>query len=103
LTWREAQAPTFDDVLTLTGSAIRNDVVNLPVPVVSPAAGVAIQASAEVRRPTDLSVLFARAMNYQLQQRGIAPPGDVNTLTNAADTASFLQEAQKRSAAGGAQ
>jgi phospholipase C len=96
LNWREAQAPTFDDVLALTGSAIRTDVVQLPVPVVS--LGVTIEAAAEVRRPTDLSVLFARAMDCQLQQRGIAPPGDVNALTNAADVAIFLQEAQKLSA-----
>ncbi|HEY4379092.1 MAG TPA: alkaline phosphatase family protein [Acidobacteriaceae bacterium] len=101
LNWREAQAPTFDDVLTLTDNAIRNDVVKLPVPVVS--AGVTIQAaSAEARRPTDLSVLMAKAMDHSLKVRGLAPPGDVNAMTtNAADTARFLQDAQKRSAAGG--
>jgi phospholipase C len=60
LTWREVQAPTFDDVLTLMGDAIRTDVVKLPMPVVS--GGIQIQASAEQRSATDLSVLMARAM-----------------------------------------
>jgi phospholipase C len=62
LNWREAQAPTFDDVLVLTGDAIRTDVVDLPAPVVS--AGIDVQAVAEPRRPSDLGTLIARAMEY---------------------------------------
>jgi phospholipase C len=58
LTWREAQASTFDDVLTLTGDAIRTDVVKLPNPAVSQ--GIQIQATAEQRTATDLSVLMQR-------------------------------------------
>jgi phospholipase C len=102
LTWREAQAPTFDDVLTLTGSAIRTDVVNLPVPVIS--AGIQIQAaSAEQRTPTDLSVLMARAMEYSLAQANLKSAGAVSTLTNAAAVSAYLHQAQKNVAAGASQ
>jgi phospholipase C len=100
--WREAQAPTFDDVLELTGNDIRTDVVDLPKPVISAGVAGVIGAAAEHRSATDLSVLMAKAMHYQLTARGIVPPGDPKTLTNAADVANYLREAQKRSAAGGA-
>ena len=92
LNWREAQANTFDDVLALEGDAIREDVVALPEPVVGFS-----RPSSGVRSPTDLSVLMAQAMQYSLLQRGIFPPDDVGTLTNAADVTNFLQEAQKLS------
>jgi len=98
LTWREAQAPTFDDVLTLTGDAIRTDVVKLPTPVVS--SGIQIQASAEQRTATDLSVLMARAMQYSLAQANLKPAGDVSTLTNAADVSTYLRQAQQNVIAG---
>jgi phospholipase C len=99
LTWREAQAPTFDDVLTLTGNAIRGDVVVLPKPVVSN--GIQIQASAEVRHATDLSVLFARAMQHSMIAQGLKPPpGDASTLTTAAAVSSYLKQAQQRVLAG---
>ena len=104
LTWREAQAPTFDDVLVLTGDEIRTDVVDLPIPVVS--AGIdlhAAAAAAEPRTPSDLSVLMARAMDHSLKRRGIPPPGDVKTLTTAAEVSRYLRQAQTRSAAGAPQ
>jgi hypothetical protein len=97
LTWREAQAPTFDDILTLTGNAIRAD-VKLPNPVVS--SGIQIQASAEQRGATDLSVLMARAMQYSLDQAGLKSAGDVSTLTNAAEVSKYLREAQQNVIAG---
>jgi len=105
LNWREAQAPTFDDVLTLTGDSIRNDVVELPDPVVS--AGIDVSAGAAepvFRAPTDLSVLMAHTMEFSLEQRGLEPPGDFRTLTNSAEVVAYLQKAQQISkAAAGAQ
>jgi phospholipase C len=93
LTWREAQAPTFDDVLTLTGDAIRTDVVKLPKPVVSPP--IEIQASAGPRTATDLSVLIAKAMQHSIAAEGLKPVGDVSTLTNAAEVSDYLRRAQQ--------
>ncbi|HUA97561.1 MAG TPA: alkaline phosphatase family protein [Terracidiphilus sp.] len=96
LTWREAQAATFENVLSLEGSDIRNDVVNLPPPVVSPGV-VDISAAEEHRSPTDLSALIARAMHYSLQQRGIASPVDPSTLTTASQVAAYLRQANQLS------
>jgi hypothetical protein len=98
LTWREAQAPTFDDVLTLTGDAIRTDVVKLPKPVVS--GGIQVKASAEQRTATDLSILMASAMEYSLDQANLKSAGDVSTLTNAAEVSKYLREAQQNVIAG---
>jgi phospholipase C len=89
LTWREAQAATFDQVLTLEGNDVRPD-VNLP-PTVASTGTVAVNAAQELRSPTDLSVLIARSMQFSLQQRGIKPPpGDPNALTTASDVAKYL-------------
>ena len=100
LNWREAQAATFDDVLTLTGANIRTDVVNLPEPVISAGIDIAAGAAAPIpRTPTDLSVLMAAAMEYSLQQRGLAPPGDYTTLTNSTQVAAYLKKAQQISSA----
>lgn len=104
--WREAQAATFENVLTLTGANIRNDVVNLPDPVIS--AGVDISAAAEApipRAPTDLTVLMAGAMHYSLQQQGLQPPGDPAALTNSTQVSAYLKQAHQilQNAAGGSQ
>jgi phospholipase C len=96
LTWREAQAATFENVLTLEGDDIRNDVVDLPASVTSPGV-VDVSAVAEMRGPTDLSVLMAKAMHYSLQQRGIKPPGNPDNLTTASQVAAYLQQATQRS------
>jgi len=94
LTWREAQAATFENVLTLEGAAIRTDVVNLPVPPIAPGE-TDINASEEPRGPSDLSVLMARSIEFSLQQRGIASPGDPATLTTAAQVSAYLQQASQ--------
>jgi phospholipase C len=96
LTWREAQAATFESVLTLEGNQIRNDVVDLPSVVVSPGE-VNIGASAEQRSATDLSVLMARVMNYSLEQRGIRPPANPADLTTASEVSAFLKQAAQLS------
>lgn len=103
LTWREAQAATFENVLTLTGDDIRTDVVSLPDPIIS--AGTDISANAESlvpRSPTDLSVLMAGAMEYSLKQRGLKPPGDHTTLTNSTEVSAYLKKSQQISAAAAA-
>jgi phospholipase C len=96
LTWREAQAATFENVLTLEGDDIRNDVVDLPPSVTSPGV-VNISAAEETRGPTDLLVLITRTMHYSLQQRGIKPPGDPDTLTTASQFENYLQQANQLS------
>lgn len=130
--WREAQAPTFDNLLTLDNP--RPDVA-LPAPVASagvtsahiqaavqavassnttsvePAAedqsGTIIRATALPKhppsnpKPSDLMLAMARAMNYSLQQRGIAPPSDVKNIYTAQDAADFMAAAN-RAAGGGA-
>jgi len=93
LTWREVQAPTFENVLTLTGDNIRTDIVDLPDPVIP--ADIDVAAAAAATPPTDLSVLMAGAIDYSLQQRGLAPPGDYKTLTTAAQLANYFQQAQQ--------
>lgn len=101
LSWREAQANTFENLLVLTGNDIRTDTVDLPDPVISQP--VAINAAAEVRKPTDLSVLMAQAMQFSLKQRGV--PGSANPpdLTTAAKVSSFLQNTQNLVKSGAAQ
>lgn len=101
LNWREAQAPTFENVLTLTGNDVRTDIVDLPNAVIS--AGVDIAAAAAVNQPTDLAVLMAGVMHHSLVQRGLKPPGDYTKMNNAGAIMRFLKEAQEisKQAAGG--
>jgi hypothetical protein len=42
-------------------------------------------------------------MQHALTASGITPPGDANTLTNAADVSNYLRKAQSLVAAGAAQ
>lgn len=95
LTWREAQAATFDQVLTLEGNDIRTDVVKLPDAIIPPGI-VNIKAAEEPRSPTDLSVLMAKAMDYSLRQRGLQSPGDPDSLTSASQVAAYLRQANER-------
>jgi hypothetical protein len=124
--WREAQAPTFENLLALDNP--RPD-IKLPVPFASPGVTPAdiaaanllvatvntlsIQAAAgdptaeqsvitpaalpkqppDTRSPTDLMVLMAEAMNYSLQQQGIKPPMDINTIYSAQDAVNFIRQA----------
>ena len=86
----------FENVLTLEGDNIRNDVVDLPTSVTSPGV-VNISAAEEKRGPTDLSVLIAKTMHYSLQARGIKPPADPDTLTTAGQVATYLRQASQLS------
>ena len=131
--WREAQAPTFENLLVLDKP--RPD-VKLPDAVASagvtpaeiaaanrmvasvntlslqaaahnPAAEQAVITPAALpkqpptsRSPTDLMMLMAQSMNYSLQQRGIKPPTDINTIYTAQNAANFIRQAN--AAAGGA-
>jgi phospholipase C len=129
--WREAQAPSFENVLTLDNP--RPDVV-LPPPVASaPLTANQIHAATEIlvsnhtinlqagpqnesdkiihaaaipkqppskAKPTDLMLAMARAINYSLEQRGIAPPSDVKNIYTAQDAANFISAANVAAAAG---
>jgi phospholipase C len=95
INWREAQAPTFDDVLTLAGPEIRNDIVDLPDPVISAGIDLAAAADPEPRSPSDLSVLMAGVMQHSLVQRGLVPPGQYTNLTTSAEVSAFLKRAQQ--------
>jgi phospholipase C len=95
LNWREAQARMFDDVLTLTGDQIREDIVDLPDPVVSEGVDLSAAAAPEPRKATDLSVLMAGAMQHSLEQRGLRPPGNFTDLATTAQVSNFLRQAQQ--------
>jgi hypothetical protein len=128
--WREAQAPTFENMLTLANP--RPD-VQLPAPIASaPLTAAQIQAATQAMaanntitleaaaqdesqtiiranalpkqppadaKPSDLMVAMVRAMDYSLQQRGIAPPSDIKNIYTAQDAADYMAAANK--AAGG--
>jgi phospholipase C len=127
--WREAQAPTFENLLVL--SSPRPD-VDLPAPVASAAlttsqiqaaivsSHTAIQTPAADpsgsprvihafappkqpplnRKPTDLTMLMAKALNLSLQQRGITPPTDISKVYSAQDAADFISAANSAAAGG---
>jgi len=122
--WREAQSPTFENLLTL--DALRQD-VTLPTPVAAaPVTSAHIQAAVEAmaaaqhqsetiiratalpkrppsnRKPSDLMLALVRGMNSSLQQRGIVLPSDVNNIYSAQDAANFMAAANRAAAGGGA-
>jgi hypothetical protein len=96
--WREAQAPTFEDILALDDGNLNPD-VKLPAPFVS--AGVPARQNPANRPPTDLMLSMARNLNYSLVQRGIKPPSDVNAIQSAKDTVTFIAAANAAAKAGG--
>ena len=91
LTWREAQAPTFDQILTRDIADYRRDIVNLPEPVIAADVDINAAAAEEPRSPTDLSVLMAGVMHNSLVERGLAPPGKNQQLITAAQVQAYLQ------------
>jgi phospholipase C len=131
--WREAQAPTFENLLVLdkprpdvklpdavaSAGVTPDDIaaanrmvasvntLSLQAAAHNPAAEQAVITPAALpkqppasRSPTDLMMLMAQSMNYSLQQRGIKPPTDINTIYTAQDAANFIRQAN--AAAGGA-
>jgi hypothetical protein len=93
--WREAQAATFDNVLNLPADQVRQDNVVLPNPVASPplvGAAAAIVPPA-VRKPTDLAVDIARAMQYSMDTLGLQPAMRVSQIYTAQDAIDFLKQA----------
>jgi phospholipase C len=98
LSWREAQANTFENVLEIEGDDFRKDVVPLN-PII--AAPVDINAGAEIRKASDLSMLMARAMDSSFNASGIKPPKEIATLTTAAEVSDYLQKCQALVLAGG--
>lgn len=124
--WREAQAPTFDQILNLDNP--RPD-VTLALPFVSatpsaaeikaahdamvvavngPAQSSIIQATAlpaqppGVKRPTDLMLAMAGVVEYSMKAKGIDPGADLNQIYSAQDAVNYLANATKKiQAAGG--
>jgi phospholipase C len=118
--WREAQAPTFEGILDL--DVPRPD-LRLPLPFVSAAptaadiqvahaaiaAGVTtpvagaptavIQATAlpkqppAIRKPTDLMMLMAGAMEHSMNILGIKPPTSLKQIYTAQDAVNYLNHA----------
>lgn len=121
--WREAQAPTFDGVLDLNvarpdirlplpfvsaaPSAAEIDTAHdfIAAGGVSAAAAGAgahstvIQATAlpkqppTVRKPTDLMMLMAGAMEYSMNRLGIKPPTSLKQVYTAQDAVNYLDKA----------
>ena len=93
--WREAQAATFDDVLNLSASQVRTDRIQLPNPVVSPpqVAPAVSRVSPAVRKPTDLSVAMAQAMQYSMKTMGLTPTMRVSQIYTAQDATNFFKQA----------
>jgi len=105
--WREAQAATFENILNLPVDQMRTDRVVLPAPVVADppvdvaaaAGGAFATATAQpkipptVRKPTDLAVSMAKAMEYTMSQLGIRPVMQTSQIYSAQDASSFLNDA----------
>jgi len=91
--WREAQAATFDDILNRDQARI--DRVVPPNPVVSPppAAAAAARVPPANRKPTDLAVAMARAMQYSMETVGLKPKKRVSEIYTAQDATDYLRQA----------
>jgi len=90
--WREAQAATFDDILTLNQA--RQDRVTPPNPVASPPpAGAGARVPPAVKKPTDLSLQMARAMQYSMDTMGLHPTMKVSQIYSAQDASNYLRQA----------
>jgi phospholipase C len=92
--WREAQAATFDQILNLSDGEVRTDRVVLPDPVVSPPSGAATaRIPPTVRKPTDLTVAMAQAMEYSMKTLGMKPMMQVSQIYTAQDAMNYLNHA----------
>jgi hypothetical protein len=90
--WREAQAATFDDILNLAPAEARLKPVALPNPVVSAAAAGARIPPAG-RKPSDLTLAMARAMDYSMNSLGLKPSMRVDQIDTAQDATKYLNQA----------
>lgn len=85
--WREAQAPTFDNILNLAPADIRTDIVELPEPFIS--AGNA--APPAPKAPTDLTMYMAQSMQYAAESLGVQLPTNVSGIQSSQDALDFLR------------
>jgi hypothetical protein len=60
-----AQAATFENILTLEGDDIRNDVVDLPPPVISPGVVNEENPREHQLRMQKLGIIASRAITYR--------------------------------------
>jgi phospholipase C len=93
--WREAQAATFDEILNLPTDQVRKDRVVLPNPVVSPPLAGAARAKIPpaIRKPTDLTIAMAKAMEYSMETLGLKPTMRVSQIYTAQDATNYLRQA----------
>ena len=105
--WREAQAATFEDILNLSVEDVRTDRVVLPPPVVAaPPPDVIAAANAAfatataqpkippaVKKPTDLAMSMALAMQHTMSELGLKPKMPASQIYSAQDAANFLADA----------
>jgi phospholipase C len=92
--WREKQAATFDDVLNLNEDQVRTDLVTLPPPFVSAPAHWATvsRVPPAVRKPTDLSVTMAQAMQNAMEVLKVTPTMRVSQIYAAQDASEHLRQ-----------
>jgi phospholipase C len=105
--WREAQAATFENILNLAVEDVRTDHVVLPAPVVAAPPPDAIAAAnaafatatahpkipPAVRKPTDLALSMAKAMEYTMEQLHVKTKMAASQIYSAQDAADFLNDA----------
>jgi phospholipase C len=91
--WREAQAATFDGILNLPDDQVRTDRVVLPDPVVSPPATATAKIPPAIRKPTDLTIAMAQAMEYSMKTLGLQPTMQVSQIYTAQDATKYLSQA----------
>jgi phospholipase C len=90
--WREAQAAAFDDILNLAPAEARLKPVGLPNPVVS-AAAAGLKIPPAVRKPNDLTLAMAHAMDYSMSSLGLKPSMRVSQIYTAQDATNYLNQA----------
>jgi phospholipase C len=91
--WREAHAATFDDVLNLPINQVRTERLVLPNPVVALPNRRTANIPPAVRKPTDLTIAMARAMEYSMNILGVQPAMKVSQIYTAQDATDYLQQA----------
>jgi phospholipase C len=105
--WREAQAATFENVLNLAPEEMRTDRVVLPAPVIAAPPPDAVAAAMpgsvtataapkippDTKKPTDLALSMAQAMEHTMEQLGMKPAMQTSQIYSAQDAAKYLAEA----------
>ena len=86
-------AATFDDVLNLPIGQPRPERLVPPDPVVALPNRRTANIPPAVRKPTDLAIAMARAMEYSMNILGVQPTMKVSQIYTAQDATDYLEEA----------